>query len=551
MRFFFTVCCVCASLAFMNAGEKKTVLYEIFTSNTCSPCVDAENKFIPVMGKFNGTISVTEYHGWYPSPGNDPMYYADSADIKKRAGYYFPSGSIGFPTYIVNGVPYSSYVTAINSIQAFLEEDSPLKMTSSFYLSEDKDSVYMNCEFEAMEDISGDLRLYFNVIEKHITSGAARGTNGQTEFHNVHRKLLPSVEGLVLPTSISKGQKIQHSESWKIEHFYDISQLRVYSFVQNRATKEVLQSTTTDTPSAVNAVTMMNVKYPKTSCVNSFAPTVQFINSGSGDLTSANIHLEVNGEIQLTQWSGNVKFGDYGEVVLPAFEDFSLKAPKANNTVKAKLTNINGTTVSSDVFSSTFATSDELPGLLTLKVSPGDKPSEIRWELVNSLDKIIMSGGPYESSDLSVASIGLRTKDCYTLKIYDSGNDGIGMGFVRLYETGGQETRYFSLPTDFKSYAEYRFSNSTVTGVTEIEKKQDVSIFPNPSSGIFRITSERDLSSASVKVYNAASQMVFETEGKALGTENTINLSRLNPGIYFLQITENDNTEIHKLILNK
>ncbi len=551
MRFFLIFCCSFLSLAYLNAGEKKTVLYEIFTSNTCGPCVDAENRFAPVLQKFRGTIAATEYHGWYPSPGNDPMYYADSANIKKRASYYFPSGSIGFPTYIVNGIQYASYLVAINSIQTLLEEDASLKMTSSFYLSEDKDSVYMNCEIEALQDISGDLRFYFNVIEKHVTDATARGTNGQTEFHNVHRKLLPSVEGFILPANISKGQKIQCSDSWEVKNFYDINQLRVFSFVQNRETKEILQATTTDAPSVANAVTMMNLKCPKASCSNTFSPIVQFINSGSETLTSADIQIEINGKTQLTHWEGSVEYGNYGEIKLPGFSNFTLNAPKANNNFKAKLININGIpSISSDVFSGSFLTSDALPGSLTLKVSL-DKPSETRWELINSLNTVVASGGPYETADLFVIPIRLSTIDCYTLKVYDSGNDGIGMGFVRLYETGGQETRYYSLSSDFKSYEEYYFTNNTVTGLAKVTDKGNTSILPNPSSGIFKISSERDLSNAFIKVYNAASQKVFEIDGKVVNPENTINLSRLNSGIYFLQIIEDNNTEVYKLILKK
>jgi hypothetical protein len=78
-----------------------------------------------------------------------------------------------------------------------------------------------------------------------------------------------------------------------------------------------------------------------------------------------------------------------------------------------------------------------------------DSPTQTRWEILNSTNEVIYSGGPYEQPFQFVGeSICLRTDSCYNIKIYDSGNNGFD-GFMQIFESntgriffeyiGGQE----------------------------------------------------------------------------------------------------------------
>ena len=73
-------------------------------------------------------------------------------------------------------------------------------------------------------------------------------------------------------------------------------------------------------------------------------------------------------------------------------------------------------------------------------------------------------------------------------------------------------------------------------------------IYPNPSTnGILNIKST---TGNLVNVYNALGQQVFSTEIESNINVQTLNLSALQPGLYFVQVSDNINTSVKKLILN-
>ena len=83
----------------------------------------------------------------------------------------------------------------------------------------------------------------------------------------------------------------------------------------------------------------------------------------------------------------------------------------------------------------------------------------------------------------------------------------------------------------------------SVNEITEAESKK--LIYPNPSTGIIFINS---VSPVEVVVYDIYGKKVMELP-KAV--YNTIDLSRLSNGVYFLNISDNNQTQIEKIIISK
>lgn len=82
-----------------------------------------------------------------------------------------------------------------------------------------------------------------------------------------------------------------------------------------------------------------------------------------------------------------------------------------------------------------------------------------------------------------------------------------------------------------------------ISGVEDIEVNEDYSIYPNPSNGIVHI-SNPDIITA-VQFIDLSGRLVFETSDA-----ESINISQLNPGIYFVRaITTSNKLHIHKLVL--
>ena len=88
--------------------------------------------------------------------------------------------------------------------------------------------------------------------------------------------------------------------------------------------------------------------------------------------------------------------------------------------------------------------------------------------------------------------------------------------------------------------------NSSPTGVNELPLNPDIKIYPNPSTGLFTVTSQKN---------NIFTVAVLNYMGKLLKTydnieeKTKIDLSSFDKGIYLLKIISNANTTTEKIII--
>jgi hypothetical protein len=73
---------------------------------------------------------------------------------------------------------------------------------------------------------------------------------------------------------------------------------------------------------------------------------------------------------------------------------------------------------------------------------------------------------------------------------------------------------------------------------------ENISVFPNPTSGIIYVDCDKSFDAV---IYNYQGQVVM----KKNNNDGQIDLSELTTGVYFLEIIENNNVIIEKIILTK
>lgn len=221
---------------FSFAGDR-TILVERFTSSTCPPC--ASNN--PIMDAYLGSQDPTKitgisYHMDWPAPGNDPMHHHNVADNTGRRNYY---GVSGIPTARFEGstivnAPYSSstmaslYTTRQNSL-------SPITVIVRTAKVGDSVTVYTTVYTETLiADPSATLRIA--VMERLIQYPSPPGTNGESSFHDVMRKMLPNANGI--PVILMPGHTITMEHKFKLDPAWEEDEIEVIAFVQNGA-KEI------------------------------------------------------------------------------------------------------------------------------------------------------------------------------------------------------------------------------------------------------------------------------------------------------------------------
>jgi hypothetical protein len=231
----------CTQLSF--AGDRK-VLVERFTSSTCGPC--ALNN--PTMDAFLQSqnpdqIVGISYHMNWPSPGNDPFYLYNPGDNTTRRNYYG-----------VNSIP-QAWMDGVINIQPSYNQGT---LTSYFNTRKDslspvtiivKDSTFADsalvrilvyCEYPVANPVA---RLQVAVVEKYKHFTSPPGTNGETDFRDIMRKMLPNANGESI--MLFPGQLQTFEYRYYMDPVWQANQMRTVVFIQfPPPDKEILNAAT-------------------------------------------------------------------------------------------------------------------------------------------------------------------------------------------------------------------------------------------------------------------------------------------------------------------
>lgn len=119
------------------------------------------------------------------------------------------------------------------------------------------------------------------------------------------------------------------------------------------------------------------------------------------------------------------------------------------------------------------------------------------------------------------------------------------------------ETRYFALVgggaiTSASDQINVRFDDimitkNVVTGIKSISANDAISIFPNPTSGVLNINAVE--TNSSVEVLNIVGEKVYSNT--LVKGNNTIDLSNLANGAYFVKMNSNNQVITKKVVLSK
>ncbi|MFL1895662.1 endonuclease [Aquimarina sp. 2-A2] len=196
---------------------------------------------------------------------------------------------------------------------------------------------------------------------------------------------------------------------------------------------------------------------------------------------------------------------------------------------------------------------------VNLRITFDQYPEETSWEIRNSSNQIVFSGGTYGSqADNSTLTL-TRTleEDCYTLIFKDSYGDGIccsyGNGSYQLTNatTGAVLASGGSYTTqDTKNFCTNSTARSSYGMIEEGKKVKaqasetiDFTVYPNPAND-FIFLRNTTLKASEYKVMNQNGQIV--RSGKVSGKE--ISLEQLPTGIYFVSVTTDQNITYKRFI---
>jgi len=328
------------------AQSQRLVMVEEFTQASCPPCAAQNPGFNTLLNANSTKLVALKYQtSW---PGVDPMNAQNPTEVATRVTYY---NVTGVPHGLFDGSPLTggSYTGApANATQAMVDAEyavpSPFTIAINHSFNAGYDSLYINCTVTCTQAVTGTLVLHVAMMERDIYFTSAPGTNGETHFEGVMKKMIPDATGLTLPTSWTLNQTQSFNFAIAVPWYvYDLNQAAVAAFIQDNSNQSVLQaaySTPIGGLSTANNAAITSISGASfLTCAGSVTPNVVIQNLTSTTMTSATISYALDGVQLGTQpWTGSLTQSQTATVTMPAV---NIPTP-GNHTLTFKVMNPNG-----------------------------------------------------------------------------------------------------------------------------------------------------------------------------------------------------------------
>ena len=289
---------------------------------------------------------------------------------------------------------------------------------------------------------------------------------------------------------------------------------------------------------------------PNETCDGQVNPSINIMNNGTNDLTSATIEYQFNSQSPTTiNWTGNLAQGQSEVAANPNFT-----ATASSNTLSVTLSQPNNVSDQNQNNNSASNNFEKLPDFstqqneLSLTINTDDFGSETTWEIIDDAGNLIDSGGPYSDNSTENETITVADQTCYEFTIFDSFGDGIccdfGNGGYTL-ETDDQVEIISGGDFGDSESVSFRIENNL--SINELEAN-DLVVYPNPVGSSLNI--ELQTSSVySYTIYSITGKRILN--GEFEGENTSISTNALSSGVYLLQLSDENENKITKRIIKE
>jgi cell division protein FtsL len=312
-----------SAIATASAQYQRRVLVEEFTNASCPPCAAQNPGFNALMLSQDSKVTPIKYQtNW---PGVDPMNAQNPTDVATRVAYY---GVSGVPNGFVDGggiINDCNYYDNAPACLTAAEIDdryattSPVNIAVSHSITGDFDSIIITVSVTSAEALTGALRLHVAVVEEEIVFNQQPGTNGELDFYQVMRKMLPNGGGTTTG-DFAAGETKTYTLGWPVLYCYNLNDIGASAWLQNNTGKIVYNSARSvgEGTAAASGLSFIN-SMPAFICAAGTNPYFTVTNSGTEALTSARFWYKVDaGAWTDLNWTGNLAPGASEVVTLSA-----------------------------------------------------------------------------------------------------------------------------------------------------------------------------------------------------------------------------------------
>ncbi|MGB0930864.1 MAG: T9SS type A sorting domain-containing protein [Chitinophagales bacterium] len=476
-------------IAVHNTLSERTILYESFTNASCSICVAADPNFTnTVLG--NPAIAAISYHSNFP--GFDPMYDENPSDVDIRLQHH---EVFGVPRSVIEGgllkdgtqFILSSNVNAFRATDALINITLIEKMVQG--MEGESDKVVLEVYLTPTATIeSPNLLLQTAIVEREVVYEDSPGTNGQTVFYYVMRKLLPNANGTPLSNLEANVTQRFSFEYEAAEYIKNREELRSVVFVEDSQTNTIFQALRNDDVLGENLHSNLQKLGANFGYI---AADIQHNRCNSN--TNGQIAIEAFGETDNLQflWSNgttetsisNLEAGIYG-----------LQITTMNGTIEEYSFEVFAPESFSIEVSSTPDMDAQGIGSAGIEIIEGQAPFSFQW-----------------STGESTPTIEGKTSGVYNVTITDA-------------------------------FGCHQTAEVVIDAITDIEGFADLNksffLYPNPAKNQISLQWKTAFSeNVELRVFNILGEKIhtFTLDSTSMGTQTVLDISGFEAGVYLLQ----------------
>lgn len=467
--------------AAFELGQRQ-VLIEHFTNASCPPCA-AQNPGMQAI--LNQQVNIGKYaHISYHTswPGTDPMYSQNTVDPTARVNYYGVSGVPGvFMEGVQKGQPTMVTTALINSWYN-IPATSKILIEESFTSA---NTVSITVTVTSLVDmVPGTYKLHLALIEAMVTYPTAPGSNGEKDFPNVLRKMLPGASGSTMP-ALAAGETFSITQTYTIPTYINAAQLRTVAFIQNDVDKSILQTFKPDGATGTNSYAESNTVSLLSSNIT---PSCGTANNGSISLSLAS-GADALVYFQWTDGSTNATASN----LAPGIYAASVYSIATNELLKTYVFEVTSVPAFNLTLNSVSSAGSANNGIASASASNGQPPYTYVW-----------------NTGQTGATVTNLAPGTYTVSVTDA--------------TGCTQV-----------------GTVTVGDSVGLEDAQAVktTLYPNPAGNSATIVTGAATTNATVRIVDMAGRLVLEQTITPGANSVVINTAQLSNGTYFYQVIDN------------
>lgn len=275
----------------------------------------------------------------------------------------------------------------------------------------------------------------------------------------------------------------------------------------------------------------------QSTCGTSFDIKTKIQNYSTQNINNFKVSYQIdNNEIQELEWNGSLEPQESMELVIGT-ESLSI----GTHSLSIYTSQPNGYRDINNSNDSLFFDFDVQEGnFYNIQVQTDNYAEEVSWTILNENQDTIYIYNQLVSNELNSENICLNTDSCYTFEITDEYSDGICCDFGNGYIAINNEI--------FSGEFESELSVDLCELSSIKTHDHNIIVYPNPTKGILNIKSDNPI--VSIELIDIHSKIVRNFAKLSYYTE-TIYLSELEFGFYFIRIKTKDYTTTKKIIFHE